>query len=74
MWPMNQKQKAMTEDQKNALRENLYNRSVRELVEIIINQQEELQEAKEIRRTLMQVKNLVTPKSERRAPGRPRKD
>lgn len=64
----------LTEDQKNALRENLYNRSVRELVEIIINQQEELQEAKEIRRTLMQIRNLCTPKAERRAPGRPRKD
>ena len=64
----------MTQEQKNAIRENLYNRSIRELVEIIINQQEELVEAKEIRRTLMQVRNLVTPKDERRKQGRPRKD
>ena len=64
----------MTEEQKNAIRENLYNKSVRELVEIIISQQEELQEAKEIRSTLMKVRNLVTPKEERRPQGRPRKD
>lgn len=64
----------LTEDQKNALRENLMGRSVRELIEIIINQQEELQEAKEIRSTLMKVRNLVTPPELRRKQGRPRKD
>ena len=62
------------EEQKNALRENLMGRSVRELIDIIISQQEELQEAKEIRSTLMKVRNLVTPPELRRKPGRPHKD
>lgn len=64
----------LTEDQKNALRENLYGKSVRELVEYIIQVQEELQEAKEIRRRLIQIRNLATPKEERRSVGRPRKE
>ena len=64
----------MTEDQKQSLRDNLYNKTVRELVEIIVQAQEELIEAKEIRSTLMKVRNLVTPKEERNRPGRPRKD
>ena len=63
----------LSEDQKNARRELLYGKSVRELVEMIIQAEEELMEAKEIRRTLLQVRNLVTPKEERRKPGRPHK-
>lgn len=63
----------MTDEQRNALREQLYSKSVRELVEIVIQAMEEAQEAKEIRRTLNQVRNLVTPKDERRPQGRPKK-
>lgn len=64
----------MTEEQKNALREMLYNKSVKELVDIIIQDQEEIQEAKQFRSIVIKVRNLVTPPEERRKPGRPRKD
>lgn len=63
---------AMTEDQKHALRETLYNKSVRELVEMLIAMQEEVEEAKQIRRRFTQIKNLLKDPEERRRPGRPR--
>ena len=63
----------MTEDQKNAIRETLYNKSVRELVEMLLNAQEELEEAKQLRRRIMQIRNLVLDPDERRKPGRPKK-
>ena len=63
----------MTEEQKNAVRENLMNKSVRELITIIIEQQEEVEEAKTIRRRFMQIRNLVLEPEERRRQGRPRK-
>lgn len=63
----------MTEEQKNAVRENLMNKSVRELITIIIEQQEEVEEAKTIRRRFLQVRNLVLEPEERRRQGRPRK-
>lgn len=63
----------MTEEQKNAVRENLMNKSVRELITIIIEQQEEVEEAKTIRRRFMQIRTLVLDKEERRRQGRPRK-
>lgn len=64
----------MTPDQKNALRENLLSKSVRELINIIIEQQEEVEEAKQIRRRFMQIKNLLKDPEERSKPGRPSKD
>ena len=63
----------MTEEQKNAVRENLMNKSVRELISIILEQQEEVEEAKTIRRRFMQIRNLVLEPEERRRQGRPRK-
>lgn len=63
----------LTEDQKNALRESLYSKSVRELIELIIDQQEELQEAKTLRSRVMKIRNLVLEPGERNKPGRPRK-
>lgn len=63
----------MTEEQKNALRENLLGKSVRELIEIIINSQEEIEEAKQLRRRFMQVRNLLLDPDERKRPGRPPK-
>ena len=63
----------MTDDQKNAIRETLYNKSVRELVEMLIDAQEELEEAKQLRRRMMQIRNLVLDPDERRKPGRPKK-
>lgn len=64
----------MTEEQKNALRENLLNRSVGELISIIIEQREEVEEAKSLRRRFMQIRNLILEPEERRRQGRPRKD
>lgn len=64
----------MTDEQRNALRENLLNRSVGELISIIIEQREEVEEAKSIRRRFMQIRNLVLEPEERRRQGRPRKD
>lgn len=63
----------MTEEQKNAVRENLMNKSVRELITIIIEQQEEVEEAKTIRRRFMQIRTLVLEKDERGPRGRPKK-
>ena len=64
----------MTEEQKSALREQLYGKSVRELVEYIIAAQEELEEAKQLRRRMMQIRNLCLDPEQRRKPGRPKKD
>lgn len=63
----------LSEEQKNALRETLYNKSVRELVEMLIIAQEELEEAKQIRRRFSQIKNLLKDPEERSKPGRPKK-
>ena len=64
----------LSEEQKNSLREVLYNKSVRELVELIIEMQEEVEESKLLRRRFMQIRNLVLDPEERRKPGRPKKD
>ena len=61
-----------TEEQKNARRGTLYTKSIRELVDYIIQLEEENQEAKDLRRRFMQVRNLVLEPNERRSPGRPR--
>lgn len=62
----------MTEEQKNEIRQVLYNKSVRELIEMIIVMQDEVEEAKKIRRRFMQIRNLVLEPAERSRPGRPR--
>lgn len=62
----------LSEEQKNALRETLYNKSVRELVEMLIAMQEEVDEAKQIRRRFKQIQNLLKDPEERRKPGRPK--
>lgn len=64
----------LTDAQKDALRETLYNKSVRELVEMLIVAQEELEEAKQIRRRFKQILNLCLEPDERRKQGRPRKE
>lgn len=63
----------MTPEQREALREHLYGKSVRELVEAILDCYDELEEAKQIRRRMMQIRNLVLEPGERRKPGRPSK-
>ena len=63
----------LSDEQKNALRETLYNKSIRELVEMLIAMQEEVDEAKQIRRRFKQIQNLLKDPEERRKPGRPSK-
>ena len=62
----------LSDEQKNALRETLYNKSIRELVEMLIAMQEEVDEAKQIRRRFKQIQNLLKDPEERRKPGRPK--
>lgn len=64
----------MTEDQKDALRENLLGKSVMELIEMLIQAQEEIEEAKQIRRRFAQIQNLLKDPDQRSKPGRPRKE
>jgi hypothetical protein len=64
----------LTDAQKDALRDNLLSKSVRELINIIIEQQEDIEEARQIRRRFMQIRNLLLEPGERRKQGRPKKD
>ena len=64
----------MTPEQRKALRENLYNKSVKELVDAILDCYDELEEAKKLRRRFMQIRNLVLEPEERKKPGRPKKE
>lgn len=63
----------MTPEEKNTLREILLGKSVKELIEMLVDAQEELQEAKQIRRRFSQIKNLLKDPEERNRPGRPSK-
>lgn len=63
----------MTPEQRTALRENLYNKSVKELVDALIDSYDELEEAKKLRRRFMQIRNLLLEPEERSKPGRPSK-
>lgn len=62
----------MTPEQRTALRENLFNKSVNELVETILDCYDELEEAKQIRRRMLQIRNLCLDPDQRRKPGRPK--
>ena len=62
----------MTPEKETALREYLLGKSVKELIDLIVAAQDELQEAKEIRRRLMMIRNICLDPEERRKPGRPR--
>lgn len=64
----------MTDAEKNALRESLMGKSVRELIEMLIVAQEEVEEAKQIRRRFKQIVNLCLEPEQRAKPGRPRKE
>lgn len=63
----------MTPEEKKKLTEQLYRKSVGELIDLIINQQEELEESRMLRRRMIQIRNLVLSPEERRSPGRPRR-
>ena len=63
----------MTPEEKNTLREALLGKSVKELIEMLVDAQEELQEAKQIRRRFKQIQNLLRDPDERAKPGRPKK-
>ena len=62
----------MTPEKETALREYLLGKSVKELIDLIVAAQDELQEAKEIRRRLMMIRNICLDPEERRKPGRPK--
>ena len=64
----------MTPEQRTAIRENLYNKSVKELVEALLDCYDELEEAKQIRRRFKQIQNLLLDPEERKKPGRPIKE
>ena len=64
----------MTPEQRTAIRENLYNKSVKELVEALLDSYDELEEAKKLRRRFLQIRNLVLEPEERKKPGRPKKE
>ena len=64
----------MTPEQREAIRANLFNKSVNELVETILDCYDELEEAKQIRRRFAQIKNLLKDPEERKKPGRPKKE
>lgn len=63
----------MTDAEKQTLRESLLSRPVKELIEIIVEAQEELMEAKGLRRRLKQIENLCKDPEQRNKPGRPKK-
>ena len=64
----------MTPEQRTAIRLNLYNKSVKELVETILDCYDELEEAKQIRRRFKQIQNLLLDPEDRKKPGRPKKE
>lgn len=63
----------MTPEQREAIRTNLFNKSVNELVEALLDSYDELEEAKQIRRRFKQIQNLLLDPDQRRKPGRPSK-
>lgn len=64
----------MTSEQRQALTEALMKKTVGELINIIIMQEEQLESAKILRRRMVQIRNLVLDENERRRPGRPVKN
>lgn len=63
----------MTPEKETALREYLMGKSVKELIDLIVGAQDELQEAKDIRRRFKQIINLCKDPESRRKPGRPKR-
>lgn len=64
----------MTSEHKQALTEALMKKTVGELINIIILQEEQLESAKILRRRMVQIRNIVLDPEERRRPGRPLKN
>lgn len=64
----------MTPEKESAMRDVLMQKSVGELINIIISDQEELEEAKKLRRRMTQIQNLALDPDDRRRPGRPPKN
>ena len=55
-------------------RQVLYNKPVSELVNMIIALEEDLLKAKEYRKKLIQIRNIITPEGDKKPQGRPRKE
>lgn len=63
----------MTPEKETALREYLMGKTVKELIDLIVAAQDELQEAKEVRRRFKQIINLCKDPEQRSKQGRPKK-
>ena len=64
----------MTTEERNKRREQLMALPMNVLIELIIKLEEENKPARELRRRLLQIRNIATDPGERRPIGRPRKD
>lgn len=62
----------MSPEERTARTEVLYGKSVRELIEIILSQEEEIQEAKVFRSKLIKIRNILSEPDEKRRQGRPK--
>ena len=61
-------------EKRAAKRAQLYEKSVKELVDLILFQEEEIEKAKVWRSKLIKIKNIVATEGEKRRQGRPSKD
>ena len=64
----------MTQEERNARYQKLMTQPVGVLIELIIKLEEENEKTRELRRRLMQIRNLATDPGERRPIGRPKKE
>lgn len=64
----------MTQEERNTRYQKLMTQPVGVLIEHIIRLEEENEKTRELRRRLMQIRNLATDPGERRPIGRPKKD
>lgn len=61
-------------EKRAAKRAQLYEKSVKELVDLILYLEDELEKAKVWRSKLIKIRNIVTPQDQKRRQGRPGKD
>lgn len=64
----------MTQEERNTRYQKLMTQPVGVLIEHIIRLEEENEKTRELRKRLMQIRNLATDPGERRPIGRPKKD
>lgn len=64
----------MDTEARNKRREYLMTLPLNTLIELVIKLEEENKTTRELRKRLMQIRNIATPVEERSKPGRPRKE